>query len=324
MTVKANISESSFLQNHKSAFINCRNISGSNVSANRKTSLLAAFGEFFEREALYYYSSRIRNKGVKGYSIVQERTITIDADAIVECYLFYDSCGLATYTHSKGCLSNALDEFIERQSFVFNYLSKGKGQIVSGNYLNKIINRNSLYRNITFYDISLIPDFYVILGKGLVDTNFYVGLGASSNFCVALQRCIKEIDQEFRAYELGHLLDKREKDYWEHFRNLSSEKLVKAYSYLDESGNYLNVTDSPGKIPTIKELVMLLNKQCGMDPLITFLEPRCSLNYKIAWVFDFNWFPGLLPKCYPERTYKYIEKRMETTLDRACTFIPFP
>ncbi|EGC77579.1 hypothetical protein HMPREF9353_01929 [Treponema denticola F0402] len=77
---------------------------------------------------------------------------------------------------------------------------------------------------------------------------------------------------------------------------------------------------------SINNEVKILNQKYKMNPLVSFLplnETKIN-NIKVCKIFDLNWFPSLLPKTFDKKTYDFIESVTGKTLDRRCTYIPFP
>lgn len=306
-------------------------VSGGHIDFNSKISnVLAAIGEFFERERFMPngLNKRIyKDNIITGYSFIDQKTVEININNIIssEC-IFVDSCGLASHTNSKDCIFNAISEFIERQSFIFNYLSKGRGILIKLDNEVKFKYVLEKFEDIKFYNISLIEDFYVILGKTIYNGKFYIGLGASNDIDKAIFQCIKEIFQMDYFYLFqGKKNNKERMDYIDMFMSLSTDRINEAYKYLDENCIVCEYKELVSKEFSIDNIFRQLNKQYNMKPVIFFLAPlRMINNLKLVKVLDLNWFPNLFPKSYEEKVYNFVEKATHKELDRKCEFIPFP
>lgn len=296
-------------------------ISGNCVGHNFSYAMLAAMGEYFEREAMEY----------EGYSpIMRSFSLRTGEEKVLEekdLEVLSDSCGLASHTCGKLAFENALTEFIERQSLIFNYLSKSLGKLIlEPERLCKIPKE---YKKFRFFDISLISSCYVILGFGEIGDNFYVGLGSSQNVSRALEKCVKEINQFYvtRYVKNNRKITIKEMDrginnYNSIFSSFTSEQLCKAYSYLNNSKDILCLNRS---IESKKDMIEDLYTKYKIDPYIMLMcGPRGNLNQVIIKVFDLKWFPNMCPYTFTDTTYDFVEKITGKTLDRNCTVIPFP
>lgn len=196
--------------------------------------ILASIGEFFERERMM--PNKLNRKIFKddlitGYSLIDKKPVQININTIIgNENNFVDSCGLASHTNSKDCIFNATKEFVERQSFIFNYLSKGSGKLINLDGVEKYEYILRKFKGLKFYDISLIDEFYVILGKGIYSGKFYIGLGASNCLDEAIFQSIKEIFQmaSIYSYEESNTLksnNKKSNDYLDIFMSLSTGRI---------------------------------------------------------------------------------------------------
>jgi hypothetical protein len=310
-------------------------ISGSGVNLKSKQlSLLAGLGEFLERET--FISGNVRNKhykgnGIYGYSFIQNKAVKIEYSRVFgNDKILADSCGMASHMNSRLCVMEAMREFIERQSYIFNYLSKSKGIIIDLDGIDKykfILNK---FEKLKFYNISLLEDYYVILSKAYHNGEFYVGLGASDDIDTALKSAIKELFQMKHGYKN---LDKKrsrstkikEFDYSKIFFGLPTNLLINAYLYLDKEPLKIKYEDCSNKEFNLGSVIRSLNLKYEMDPLIVFIKPfRDIKNLKIAKVLDLNWFPNLMPRFYDDKVYDFVERVTNVKLDRACNTLPFP
>lgn len=337
--IKHRFSEPIYLNNKRFGQISVINNStvsaGSlNIFGGKIPTILASVGEFFERERMM--PNKLNRKIFKddlitGYSLIDEQIVQINMNTIIgNENNFVDSCGLASHTNSNDCIFNAIKEFIERQSFIFNYLSKESGKLINLDCIEKYEYILKKFKNFKFYNVSLIDEFYVILGKGIYDGNFYIGLGASNCLDEAISQSIKEIFQmdSIYSYKKLNILkfnDKKGNDYLDLFMSLSTDQINKAYKYLDENCIVCDYEKMVSKKFSVDKIFGQLNEHYCMKPLIFFLDPLREIgNLKFVKVLDLNWFPNLLPKTYAEKVYDFVESVTNKKLDRRCEFIPFP
>lgn len=313
-------------------------IGNSSSIVSHRDCLLSAIGELFEREMLLYSKIDEVNskKKVWAYSFAKECIKKEDMYQFYthKCYNDFDSTGLATHVISKLSIKNSFEEYVERQSYIFSYLSKTSGiKIIMNNYPNynrfKFMFKNCNYE---FYNISLTNQMYVIVGLALKNDELYIGINCSSNIDNAIEGCIREMIQCKWGYELKKSQDYNQKtkfkinDYGEIYFNLSGKKLWEAYSYLrdnDKEHNYLELKNNEFDIRKISKQ---LNIKYKMNPLLGFLANRNIGNekYFITRIIDKQWFNSIEVSKYSEKKLKNIEKITGKKLDRKCNFLPFP
>lgn len=309
--------------------------SGSSVNFDSKVNIiLASIGEFLERERFLpnNLNKKIYKDGLlAGYSVVDKKTVKININSIIaDKYNFADSTGLASHTNSKDCLFNAFKEFLERQSFIFNYLSKGSAKQIDFEGEIKFDYVFNKFCNLKFYDISLIEDFHVILGKVIYKDKFYIGLGASNYLDEAITQCIKEIYQmdccyKFKKANSGKFNVEKHIDYSDIYMKLSIKQIDDAYKYLNGNSNICKYNDFKNESFLFDDVCNQLYKKYKIKPIVIFLKPLRDIDtLKIIKVLDLNWFPNLCPRTYEERIYNFIEDVTGKKLDRRCNFIPFP
>lgn len=299
--------------------------------------LLAAIGELFERGMLSY--SRIdeinSKKEVYAYSLVDECIKKEDMYLFYthKCHNDFDSSGLATHVISELSIKNSFEEYVERQSYIYSYLSKSPGmKIIMSNYprFHKFV---SIFKNCKyeFYNISLTKQMYVIIGLALKDDELYIGINCSSNLDNAIEGCIQEMIQCKWGYDLKKSQNYNKSttfkinDYGQIYFNLSGERLWKAYSYLrnNKEYNYLELKDHNFDI---REISKELNTNYEMKPLLGFLANRNigREKYVITRIIDKQWFNSIEVSKYSEEKLRGIEQITGKKLDRKCNFLPFP
>jgi len=125
--------------------------------------------------------------------------------------------------------------------------------------------------------------------------------------------------------KMNIIKDRKEYDYWDIFVSLPTEKIERAYNYLDENCTVCDYSKLVKRHFSVENVFMKLNKKYKMNPLIFYIESIRDINtLKIVKTVDLNWFPHMYPKFYDEKTYKFVEEATGKNLDRKCEFIPFP
>ncbi|AIN94396.1 YcaO-like family protein [Treponema putidum] len=301
------------------------NILGNAIRNTKYGAALCAIGETYERNALIEYN-HIQNKTIDAFSLLDNTVYNFSLDELKQKNIFFDSCGCAAHVNSNSCLENAFFEFLERQSFIFWYLSKGKSYKIDKSILHKYNSYNIYFNNFECYEISLLKSFYVVFFIGELKGKIAVSLGSGKNLNTAIISALNELHQMyFSLLNSISIDDSKPKDYAETYLSIAPERIKKAFDFINE--NAVNYT---GRIEkqyiSINNEVKLLNQKYKMNPLVSFLplnETKIN-NIKVCKIFDLNWFPSLLPKTFDKKTYDFIESVTGKTLDRRCTYIPFP
>lgn len=337
--VRMSIKHAKYLDDYRRVNIGCKRgsiASGTGMTYNSiKQSFLASAGEFFEREGMMLnrMNRTIYKDGyARGFSVINktEKKVPVSDLIVYEGVpgKVIDTCGLASHIESEKCIENAAGEFVERQSLIFSYLSKIKGTKINLKGTNQFTYLSDKLANLKFYDISMVDEMYVILCKGVINGKFHIGVGGGSKVEDAINGALKEAyvcGEIYKTVDENYERNEKDFDYLDVFLSLSTEELVEAFSYLDETDEVLDYNDLKEYEFDFEKICMELNDKYGMDPLIIFLKPIRELKgLKIAKVFDVNWFPTLSPLSYTKEMYDYVEEHTKVKLDRKCNFIPFP
>ncbi len=305
----------------------------SNISKNKKKLFMGAIGEYYERGCLAKDNENTIANDIYAYSLISNNVIKIDVEQIKYKHIFIDSCGMASHKNSKLCIKNATDEFIERQSFVYNYLSKSIGKLIPKNFIKKQFLKDNFFENINFYNISLINNYYVILAKGMINNKYYLGLGSSISIVEAINNCIKEL---YQVHQFNEEINKKnikinlkeieEPDYGHYYSLIDSNKVAEAYKYLDKSPEIEDINNLIyDKSISLNKILLNLYNAYYIEPFVTvFNSTMYKSNIKVIKIFDLNWFPSIFPYYFTQECYEFVENITGKKLDRNCTFIPFP
>lgn len=341
---KLNFTENMFIRELSNPFIrgfdnNETEIIGNSCGYSMRMSLVASIGEFVERKYLYKFFSEIsEGKNKQGISLIDGKIYDYK-DMMKEDYLLYflDSCGTACHTSSINAINKAFAEYVERQAFIYRYLSKTKKNcLLHDKEFDTIIPKE--FHGLEFYDISLTDNYYVILAIGEINENVVMGLGSDFSINKAILQAVKELFQMNEYYKKENLINKhcdkdieknlkednKKNDYFDLFTKLSSEKIMKAYSFLENS-SIKAIKDYSVIQVNLDEVIKTLNKEWNFKPILYYLETNTREKAtKIVKIIDFGWFPNLAPGSYSEAIYQNIEEITKHKLDRNCNFIPFP
>ncbi len=205
-------------------------------------------------------------------------------------------------------------------------MSKGKAYCINENILKNYKLYNLYFKNFRAYEISLIESFYVVFFMGELNNRLAVSLGTGEDLNKAIDAGLNELNQMYAGVFNNIEYNKAEfKDYADTYFSLSTERIKKAFSFVEKNAMPYEKRVEKKYISGTNE-VKRLNQKYKMNPLVIFLplkETKLN-NVKVCKVFDLNWFPSLLPKSYPKDIYNFIEAVTQTKLDRNCTYIPFP
>lgn len=304
-------------------------ISGDNSHVSYKKAIVPAVGEYLERENMMF-RNLFSSKKITCFNLSSKSKSDFEKDYLLMKEVFSDSCGLATHPISMLSIKNGLDEFLERQFFIFNYLSKSSGEYIPKSILKCFIKPE--YEELNFFNISLVKGYYVLIAYGEQKGRFIIGLGASIVFEIALEKCLKELNQFLGMYCYDIVKDenrtKETLDYMDYFLMLDNKELMDTYAYLyDENKIFNDVLGGKSGVQGInyEKIISEIWRIYGIDTQVSFIRTRYSEAYfKEVKIFSLNWFPTLNPRVYKESTYLFIESKTGVKLDRNCNFIPFP
>lgn len=331
-----------YLSHHHSILITKESrisIKAYTVDINMKNqNIISTMGELFEREILIN-KNQDKNDEICGFSLNTGKVKTIPKKDIIYVDKFVDSCGMASHVNSYELIKKSLFEFFERQCLILSYLSKYPGHRIGDDFLqNENLNIYRKYLNnfidkVSFYNISLSSQLNVVLGIGIGYKNKCIGLGTSENLSDAVKKSMQEMLQYFfgtcsknsaDASNIRLEYEESNRDiYHAYFDSLTSKKLNEEYKYLEESGSVNNVMQCNDF--DLHKFLNEINIMLKMEPYAFFFPNQRNLsNLKVLKIYDYNWFPNLLPLTYSEELYSRIEKLTGRKLIRGCKYIPFP
>lgn len=300
---------------------------GSAIRNEKRSASLCAIGEAYERYGLMQYNC-VPSKKVMAVSLLDMSVREFDINFLREQGILFDSCGCAAHVNSTDCIEKAFLEFIERQSFILWYLSKGKSYSLPTDFLDLHAELTSVFSDARAYELSLLDSRYVVFLIGKIKDIISVSLATANDLNSACEGTVNEIYQMQEAIvanEVAKPTGGKASDYGDAYFMVAPEKIANAYRSIEQKALSISLRPS-SQCVNLTDEVKELNKKYGMNPYVMFLptQETNDNNIKVCKVFDLNWFPNLLPKTYHTRIYDYIESATGLKLDRACTYIPFP
>lgn len=232
-----NIETTIFKDDLKNAIV-CRKLgdfmeTGNAIRKNKYIATVCAIGEAYEREALMQQHHKQLSTNFYAFSLFDKSKYQFSFEELQQRNIFFDTCGCAAHITSYDCIEKAFFEFLERQSFIFWYLSKEKSYIVNKNILEHYENYKRLFCDFDCYEISLINSFYVVFFIGELKNKLAVSLGAGKTLDVAIDSGLSELNQMLSAIINDVQIDKTQpKDYFETYYSIPTEKLKIAYSFI--------------------------------------------------------------------------------------------
>ncbi|MBQ7612776.1 MAG: YcaO-like family protein [Spirochaetaceae bacterium] len=303
---------------------------GSAIRNEKRSASLCAIGEAYERYGLMQYNC-VPSKKVMAVSLLDMSVREFDINFLREQGILFDSCGCAAHVNSTDCIEKAFLEFIERQSFILWYLSKGKSYSLPTDFLDLHAELTSVFSDARAYELSLLDSRYVVFLIGKIKDIISVSLATANDLMSACEGTVNEIYQMHESIITNSFTKQnsttsgKASDYGDAYFMVAPEKIANAYRSIEQKALSISLRPS-SQCVNLTDEVKELNKKYGMNPYVMFLptQETNDNNIKVCKVFDLNWFPNLLPKTYHTRIYDYIESATGLKLDRACTYIPFP
>ncbi|MGX9933450.1 YcaO-like family protein [Virgibacillus salarius] len=260
------VDEPSFNRDIVKAYVNKGNSmeGGHGTGISVKESLYTALGEYLERLTQSKPSHKLKEPYLSGYNLTKGATEKIPLEDILLFdfsilkpdinYNYVDSTGTAFHTNSVDLIEGSFFEFIERQSLVFNWLTKTPGtqiildQFFSFDRIKKISDSLTGYLdNLYLFDISIHPTCHVVISIGSSDYCKAVGMGVGWDLEKAifssLRECWQSVSHKIPSHQ-SHIrpailkqlesVDPPEIEhiYLKNFEEISSKQLIEKYNYL--------------------------------------------------------------------------------------------
>ncbi|WP_342478702.1 YcaO-like family protein [Paenibacillus sp. FSL H7-0350] len=346
------IYQSSFPNRPKECTINSflnPEINGFSRKQDVRNLIKASLGEFQERLAglkCLKKSNGDSTATFKAFNLFSGDTISVPADFIILNHHqplfkdnvstnFTDSSGTAAHLRSDFAIEKGYLEFIERQSLVHSWLSQNPGRRISSDHIESIIKKiNSTVEHISFHNISITKDIFVILTLGYGEKAFSVGLGSSWS----LEEAIKSSFDEFIMIYDGVINFKinngeynTENLYINLFYSKDVRDFIKDYTYLIENLKYENLDEiderdiySENKQILLRESISTLRENLNIEVYVTQVpSPFYKNQSKIVKVFSPDAFPHINTSLYDPHDYKISKKLAIQEFPNLYKMIPF-
>ncbi|GKV55345.1 hypothetical protein NCCP2222_12920 [Sporosarcina sp. NCCP-2222] len=289
-------------------------LQGQNAGLKINEVIKPAIGEFIERQSLFYnYKSSKDN--MKAFRLITGEEASFPAGDIVFARgaEFSDSCGVASHLNSKQAIESAFLEFFERQSYIFNWLTKSSGKLIDldsfnneyiANYSHTL---NQFVDKLYLFEISLDPTIKVVFGLGIGIYHKIAGLSAAFTIEEAIASTLQEMVQGASYKHNKNNVDYYEDNfdygddvdyYFENFEKYNPQQLIAEYAYLfKDNRKFANVQSTPIRdlnllIPVI-ENNLKIKIYCSLIPC--FYK---GFRTKIVKVFSPEGYPHMSPINY--------------------------
>lgn len=351
------VRKSIFLKNFKysRAASNFKHSSGAAVRMNTKSLIKAALGEHLERIAAsknYEKPNVDANHPTRpGFNLITGERVDIQAEKIFLNFevpllrhlqnkdqIFNDSCGLASHVNSIEAIKNGFGEFIERQSLVYNWLSKSPGKKINLEDIFKL-DRNDDLKNlvqlakclsdeIDAFEVSIIDGFFVVLTVGYKGEAFSSGMGADINILKALESSLNEylmiMDSCLFTKANPEVKRSVHDNIYTSFYSMNVKEFKEKFDYLIQSSNYLDIRSVIHSVGDFYEIVRKTHEKFQIEIYCSFLpSPLKSINVKVVKVFSPDAYPHIWTKIFDPADYKITKQLPPTTFPNKFQMIPF-
>lgn len=352
------VQESLYLKDFKfsRATSNIKYGSGFALRMTTKSLIKASLGEHLERlAAAKNYEKTFEDQANPmraGFNLVTGEKVDIPAERLFlnlelpmfkamqnKEDLFNDSCGLASHIQSIDAIKSGFNEFIERQSLIYSWLSESQGETINLVDIYEIENNNSLKKifriaqcysdEILAFEISIIKGIYVVLTIGYKGAAFASGLGTDSNILKALEKSLNEylmiLDSclSIKAYP-QQSKTKYDNVYASNFYKMNVKEFWGKFDYLVQSSNYIDIKSSTYNIDNFQDLIKKTHEKFQIDIYSCYLPfPLKSIDVKVVKVFSPDAYPHIWTKIFDPLDYKITESLPYTTFPNRFQAIPF-
>lgn len=297
-------------------------VTGHSSNLDKNSLIKSAIGEWIERKSLY--SNSFIDDFVYSVSLVNGSVYKVEKGMIIfnENGNFNDSCGVASHLNSKDALINGFLEFFERQSLVYNWLTKSQGTKInldnnefSNDYaIQKLLSAAYKYtEHITLINISIHKDIYVVLCIAYGEYHKGVGCSAHWDKKEAVRGALEELYQTFsnkwtknnvKCY-MKESTSNKENLYLSYYVSLDPLELKDKYEYLLNSPFETDNQYKNNYEVNFNTIVKNISKDLGIDILCSFI-PTFSpfFKTKILKVFSLQGYPHMYPVLFDEKTSK--------------------
>ncbi|MFO1441771.1 YcaO-like family protein [Bacillus sp. Bva_UNVM-123] len=330
------------------------NAKGHAYRSDKKAAIKASLGEHLERIcSLIYYPQNYYNDTpvIDCFNLLTGEEAKVEAENVLlnfQLPIFVkqgkseynnDSCGLASHIYSENAIENGFKEFIERQSLVYNWLSRSEGQKLNYDLIKKyfFINKNlrillkaaeRLSEEFFSFNISIINGFFVIYTIGYGGNAFSSGLGADYDLLKALEGSLNEyimiLESSISIKENPDSLKRTSNNkYVYNFYNMDKSEFLNKYSYLINSNQEMDILDYKFK-SNFKEILLKVHADFKLDMYVCFLpHPQKDINVKVVKVFSPEGFPHIDTELYDPLDFEITKYLPKSNYENKYISIPF-
>lgn len=252
--------------------------------------------------------------------------------------LFNDSCGLASHIKSFDAIKNGFNEFIERQSLVYNWLSKSQGKKINLADIDQIEKNDSLKNilqiakhfsdEIHAFEISIVNGFFVVLTVGYKGAAFSSGLGADSDILKALESSLNEylmiLDSCLSTKVHPQQMKSRHDNIYTTFYSMDVKEFWDKFNYLIQSSDFVDIKSSTNNVDDFQDLVIKTHEKFQISIYCCYMPfPLKSIDVKVVKVFSPDAYPHIWTKIFDPSDYKITKQLPPTPFPNKFQAIPF-
>ncbi|WDM20585.1 YcaO-like family protein [Paenibacillus polymyxa] len=351
---KLNIYQSPFINRQKgctiSSFLNSE-INGFSKKEDVYKLVKASLGEFQERLAAMKClrkDDEDLSPKFSAFSLLNGETIDVPADFLIlnhhqplfeklQSTTFTDSCGTAAHIQSDLAIEKGYLEFIERQSLIYSWLSKDPGcrvpieNIKNTVLLKKYNSISSVLNHISFHNISIIEDIFVIMTIGFRDNIFSVGLGADWDLNKAINSSIDEFTMIYEgmiSYKGVHSEEfKTGNLYVDLFYSKNIKDFLNDISYLTNNTSYIKnkkITETKTKEFLIRNSLQNIKKKFDIEIYAAQIpSPYEKSQVKVVKIFSPDAYPHINTTLFDPNEYKITRFMKRKSFPNIYKMIPF-
>ncbi|GJM78157.1 hypothetical protein HMSSN139_06530 [Paenibacillus sp. HMSSN-139] len=178
-----------------------------------------------------------------------------------------------------------LNEFVERQSLIYNWLSQSQGrkinlvdieQIEISDGLKNILHIAKHYSDeIHAFEISILNGFFVVLTIGYKGAAFSSGLGADSNILKALESSLNEylmiLDSCLSIKVSPQQLKLRQDNIYTAFYSMDVKEFWDKFNYLVQTSDYMDIKSLTSNVDDFHSLVKRTHDKFQIDIYCCYL-----------------------------------------------------
>lgn len=302
----------------------------------------SSLGEQLERFALFKGTTRNLEKiqVLNTLDLKTEKVTSNFVRMIDNNEMFTDSTGAASGVNSKSAIQHGFYEFIERQSFVFSFLTKYSGSFIDSRTIKEagidIISLKRNYGTTIIKEISIYPKIKVVILIALNSSTrkFVIGLGTDFDIKKAVQKAYSESLEGFSG---GKNSSKRNysrssgQEYSQRFYDqMTPEKMYDSYRFLFEGNLKETVAYSKEKeghcaAVTIKDIHNFALYFNARIYLVFINNPRIGNGIKTIKIFSPDMYPHINTELINPSDFKVsFFKNKNQRFPNKGKYLPFP